>query len=215
MTQLNTEKRMSNTRVLIVEDDPVIASDIEICLLSMDYFVCGKAYKVSRAHDMLSTTYPDIVLLDINLSGGQEGIDLGRMINETYQIPFIFLTSYADKNTIQEAKQVQPWGYIVKPYNPKDLFATLEIALFNHAQNRKKNIETLSLEKLNEKLYPSVLTQREYDLWLLLIEGYSNQKIGEQLFLSINTIKSHLKTLYLKLGVNSRTAAIKEFMDLT
>jgi DNA-binding NarL/FixJ family response regulator len=206
---------MSNTRVLIVEDDPVIAADIEIYLQSMDYFVCGKAYKMSRAFDLLSTTYPDIVLLDINLSGGQEGIDLGRFINEKYQIPFVFLTSYADKNTIQEAKQVEPAGYIVKPYNEKDLFAALEIALFNHAQSRKKNIRTLSFEKLNEKLYPSVLTQREYDLLLLLIEGYSNQQICERLFLSINTIKSHLKNLYLKLGVNSRTAAIKQFMDLT
>jgi DNA-binding NarL/FixJ family response regulator len=206
---------MANIRVLIVEDDPVIAADIETYLLSMDYFVCGKAYKISRAHDMLSTTYPDIALLDINLSGGQEGIELGRIINEKYHIPFIFITSYADKNTIQEAKQVQPWGYIVKPFNPKDLFATLEIALFNHGQNRKKNIKTLSLEKLNEKLHPSVLTQREYDLWMLLIEGYSNQKICDELFLSINTIKSHLKNLYLKLGVNSRTGAIKQFMDLT
>ena len=94
---------MANIRVLIVEDDPVIAADLEAYLLSMDYFVCGKAYKISRAQDMLSTTYPDIALLDINLSGGQEGIELGRIINEKYHIPFVFITSYADKNTIQEA----------------------------------------------------------------------------------------------------------------
>jgi AmiR/NasT family two-component response regulator len=100
-------------------------------------------------HELSSNT-PDIVLLDINLGSNIDGIDIAEIINKRYQIPFIYLTSYADRSTVDRAKHTRPMGYIVKPFDERDLFTTLEIALFNFSQAQPK-IE-LSLDHLNTKL---------------------------------------------------------------
>jgi DNA-binding NarL/FixJ family response regulator len=206
---------MSQIRVLIVEDDPVIAADIAQCLQTLDYAVCGKAFTMTKARHLLDISYPDIVLLDINLNGKQEGIDLAKEIREKYKIPFIFLTSYADKNTIREAKLVQPAGYIVKPFDEQDLYAALEIALFNHSQKQKGLFADLKMETINKKLGATMaLKEREFELLAFIIEGYTNPQIAEKMFLSVNTIKTHMKNLFFKLDVSSRTAAINRVHEL-
>jgi DNA-binding NarL/FixJ family response regulator len=206
---------MSQIRVLIVEDEPVVATDIAQCLEDLDYEVCGKALTVARAHHLLETTYPDIALLDINLEGKQEGIELAKLIREKYNIPFVFLTSYADKNTIREAKLVHPSGYVVKPFDEQDLYAALEIALFNHSQQQKGLFAELKLEVINKKLGETMaLKQREFELLLYIIEGHTNPQIAERMFLSVNTVKTHLKNIFFKLDVSSRTAAVNRVRDL-
>ncbi len=206
---------MSQIRVLIVEDDPLIATDIAQCLEDLDYAVCGKAFTIARAHHLLETSYPDIALLDINLEGKQEGIDLAKIVREKYKIPFVFLTSYADKNTIREAKLVQPAGYIVKPFDEQDLYAALEIALFNHSQKQKGLFAELKIETINKKLGATMaLKPREFELLSFIIEGYTNPQIAEKMFLSVNTIKTHMKNLFFKLDVSSRTAAMNRVHEL-
>jgi DNA-binding NarL/FixJ family response regulator len=206
---------VSQIRVLIVEDDPVIAADIAQCLQSLDYAVCGKAMTLAKAHFLLETTYPDIVILDINLEGKQEGIELARKIKEKHHIPYIFLTSYADKNTIREAKLVQPSGYIVKPFDEQDLYATLEIALFNHSQKQKGLFADLKMDVINKKLSALMaLREREFEVLTFIIEGYTNQQIADKMFLSVNTIKTHTKNLFYKLDVTSRTAAVNRVREL-
>jgi DNA-binding NarL/FixJ family response regulator len=204
---------MSQIRVLIVEDEPVVATDIAQCLAALDYIVY-KALTVAKAHHYLETAYPDIALLDINLEGHQEGIELARLIREKYHLPFVFLTSYADKNTIQEAKKAQPSGYIVKPFDEQDLYAALEIALFNHAQSNKGLLATLTIEQVNKKLDETMaLKPREFEALVFIIEGHTNPQIAEKMFLSVNTVKTHLKNLFSKLDVNSRTAAVNRVRD--
>jgi DNA-binding NarL/FixJ family response regulator len=205
---------MSQIRVLIVDDEPVVASDIAQCLEDLDYSV-SKALNVPKAQYYLETAYPDIALLDINLEGKQEGIELARLIRDKYRIPFVFLTSYADRNTIREAKLVQPAGYIVKPFDEQDLYAALEIALFNHAQMQKGLFAALNMDIINRKLSETMaLKQREFEVLQFIIEGHTNPQIAEKMYLSVNTIKTHLKNLFFKLDVTSRTAAVNRVREL-
>jgi CheY-like chemotaxis protein len=95
---------MSMLKILIVEDEPVIAENISIYLNNNDFEVSAIAYDAEEALEQLQHNTPDAVILDINLASGQDGIDIARQINEQYHIPFLFLTSYSDKTTLERAK---------------------------------------------------------------------------------------------------------------
>ncbi|MEO8111078.1 MAG: response regulator [Ginsengibacter sp.] len=204
---------MSEIRVLIVEDEPVIAENIAHYLNNNDFKVCGIAYDDEDAKRVLENEAPDAVILDINLESELNGIDIAELINSRYHLPFIFLTSYADKETIEKVKMVKPWGYIVKPFNEKTILASLEIAISNHAQANKIGQPDISLEKINRHLL-SPLSDREFDVLQLIYDGNTNQQIAEKLFVSINTIKKHINNAYLKLDVESRTSAIVRLREL-
>ena len=90
---------------------------------------------------------PDAAILDTNLESEKDGIEIARLINDKYQLPFLFLTSYSDKDTLQRAKAVNPSGYIVKPFNEKTLLASLEIAISNHLSNINQKLPSLVIEK--------------------------------------------------------------------
>jgi len=200
-------------RVLIVEDEPLIAENLAMYLNNNDYEVAGIAYDFEEGMHHLKEGKPDIVLLDINLEGKQDGIDLGKYIHEKLGIPFVFLSSYSDKNTLDRAKQVQPSGYLVKPFHEKTLLTTLEISLANFAGfSNAKNVD-LNLDAINSSLH-SPLSQREFEVLQLIYGGKTNQQISQELFISINTLKRHINNAYMRLDVNTRTTAIKKLRDL-
>lgn len=118
----------------IVEDDMIIADTISEMLEELGYKVLWHAPKYSRAIDLLDTLQPDLLLLDIQLTGKLDGIDLARVIKEQYQIPYIFLTANADAATIERAKAVNPMAYLTKPVTKKLVFSAIEIALSNYNQ---------------------------------------------------------------------------------
>ncbi len=200
-------------RVLIVEDEPLIAENIAMYLNNHDYEVAGIAYDYEEAISKLELEKPDIVLLDINLEGEQDGIDVGKFIHEKMGIPFVFLSSYSDKNTLERAKHVQPSGYLVKPFHEKSLMATLEISLSNFASDANYQNAELHFDKINSKL-SNPLSQREIEVLTLIYSGKTNQQIIQELFISINTLKRHINNAYMRLEVNSRTTAIKKLREL-
>ena len=204
---------MDEIKVLIVEDEPVIAKNISMYLNNNDFVVSGIAYDDEEAMIQLQTNTPDAVVLDISLDSMKDGIDIAHYINSHNKIPFIFLTSYADKETIEKAKQVEPAGYIVKPFNEKTLLATLEIAISNHAGKTNALSPSLDLQKLNRHLL-STLTEREFDVLQHIYNGKTNHQIAEILFVSVNTIKAHIKNGYLKLDTSSRSTTIKRLREL-
>ncbi|MBK7697083.1 MAG: response regulator transcription factor [Saprospiraceae bacterium] len=200
-------------RVLIVEDEPLIAENLAMYLNNNDYEVAGIAYDFEEGMLSLKEGKPDIVLLDINLEGKQDGIDLGKYIHEKLGIPFVFLSSYSDKNTLDRLKQVQPSGYLVKPFHEKTLLTTLEISLANFAGfSNPKNVD-LNLDAINSSLH-SPLSQREFEVLQLIYGGKTNQQISQELYISINTLKRHINNAYMRLDVNTRTTAIKKLRDL-
>jgi DNA-binding LytR/AlgR family response regulator len=122
---------MSQVKLLIVEDEMIIANDMKLMLEAIGYEACGIAKSAERALAELAEKKPDLVLIDINLGKGMEGIELGRMVHEKFHLPFIFCTSYSDTRTVAEAKQVLPNGYLLKPFTKDDLYVAIEIALLN------------------------------------------------------------------------------------
>jgi len=122
------------SRVLVVDDEAIITMQLEEKISSMGYKVVGMASSGEDAIAKARTTRPDIVLMDIVMPGKTNGIAAAKVIHDELSIPVVFITSYADDKIIAEVKQVNPYGYIVKPFNELELKATVELALF-----RKKN----------------------------------------------------------------------------
>ena len=208
-----TNQVMSEVRVLIVEDEPVIAENISMYLNNNNFVVSGIAYDDQDALHELSHNTPDAVLLDINLDSDNDGIDLANKIKSDFRIPFIFLTSYADREILNRAKTTEPWGYIVKPFNEKTILASLEMAISNFARQANLHVPVLSLEKINKHLL-SQLSQREFDVLQLIYEGKTNQQISDKICVSINTVKKHINSSYLKLDAATRSGAIARLRQL-
>ena len=198
---------MSDIKILIVEDEPLIAEDIAAVIERNEFMVSAIVYSKADAIEELDHNLPDMVLLDINLNGEMDGIEIAEKINSHYNIPFIYITSYSDKLTLEKAKFTEPSGYIVKPFNEAALYSTLEIALYNHAQKNKRRFPDLSLNKINQYLEDPV-SEREFTLLQLIYDGKTNKQIAESLFISANTVKKHINNTYLKLDVTSRATAI-------
>lgn len=204
---------MSEFRILIVEDEAIIAKNIAVHLTNGDFMVSGIAYDDEEALQQLQQNPPDAVLLDINLGSPVDGINIAEYIRRECLIPFVFLTSHADKDTLERAKKVEPWGYVVKPFNEKTLQATLEIAIYNFTQRSRQQAPIINFQKINKHLLSSV-SEREFDVLQLVYEGRPNREIAAILFISMNTVKKHINSAYLKLDVNSRSGAIARLRDL-
>lgn len=191
--------------ILIVEDEPLIADDIELTLENNHYECVGKAYTSTQALDMLLNRSPDIVLLDISIKGDKDGIMIAEIIRAKYRIPFIFITSYSDAITLERAKHTLPYGYIVKPFKDKDLLATIEMAMYRYSKENNSN----SLDKLAiESKFKLKITTMEYEVIKLIWEGKSNITISNVLYVSINTVKTHVRNVFEKFDVKSRNEMI-------
>ena len=204
---------MDEIQILIVEDEPVIAENIAHYLNNHDFKVCGIAYDADEAKMFLENGTPDAIVLDINLAGETDGLDIAAYVNLYYHIPFILLTSYADRETLEKAKKVKPWGYIVKPFNEDTLLASLEMAISNFAQTHNRDQPEPRFEKINKHLISQV-SEREFQVLKLIYDGKTNQQIADALFVSVNTVKKHINSTYLKLDVLTRTTAIARIREL-
>lgn len=122
---------MSGKRILIVEDEFIIAANLRQVLVDLGYDVIGHAFDAQEALDLLRQNVVDLVLIDIRLGSGMDGIELAALIRAESAVPFVFLTSHGDSNTVSRAKEVHPAGYLLKPFNKAEVFATLEIVLAN------------------------------------------------------------------------------------
>ncbi len=122
---------MATIKIGIVENEIIIARTIQSTLKQLGYLHCGPADTYSDAIEMIENEKPDLLLLDINLTGARDGIDVAGVTNEKYKIPFIFLTAIADEDTLNRARAVKPHAYILKPFSKEELFMAIEIALSN------------------------------------------------------------------------------------
>lgn len=124
---------MEKVRILVVEDEIVVAIALVEMLEDLGYEVCDNAIGYSEALEVLQEDVPDLALLDITLGGAKSGIDLAKHIREQYNMPIIFLTSHHDKETVQRAMAAKPNGYLVKPFKEEDLYTSIEAALVNYS----------------------------------------------------------------------------------
>ncbi len=130
---------MGEAKILIVEDELIVAHDIKSKLSKMDYDVVGIAHRGQKALELALEKKPDLILMDIKLSGELDGIETNRLIQEKMDVPVIYLTAYGNKAILDRATETKPYGYLVKPFKVKELNGTIMTTLYRH--NFEKQIE--------------------------------------------------------------------------
>lgn len=128
---------MPQEKILIVEDEKIIAHDLRMRLEKANYQVLAECGDYSEVKALLKKDIPDLVLMDIVLEGEKDGIGISVELLQEYGVPTIFLTAYADEETLERAKSAQPLGYIVKPFKDRDLYTTIEIGLYKAKVDRQ------------------------------------------------------------------------------
>ncbi len=134
------------TRVGIVEDELLVADNIAEALTEMGYIALEPAISYMEALTMIANERPDVLLLDINLVGKKDGIELAEKIKEDYDIPFIFLTANSDPITVDRVKKLNPPAFLVKPFSKEALYSSIEICLHNYSLQRSKQTELVDKE---------------------------------------------------------------------
>lgn len=123
---------MSKAKIMVVEDEIIVANDIKIILEMTGYSVTALVSSGEKAIQEAEISQPDLVLMDIMLKGDINGIEAAEQIRDRFQIPVIYLTAYADDDTLQRAKITEPYGYIIKPFQERELKTNIEMALYKH-----------------------------------------------------------------------------------
>ena len=149
---------MGKPAIFIVEDEAIVANDIMETLKGLGYTVSGIAKSGEIAVEKIKEMKPDLVLMDIHLAGEMDGIEAAGRIHVLCNIPVIYLTAYADPALLERAKVTVPYGYVLKPYDERELYSVIEMALYKHKierqlRERDDTIRTL----LNATDNPSLL----------------------------------------------------------
>ena len=133
---------MEKRKILIVEDEYITAEDIKEKLKSVGYKVIGIASTYNKVLELIDNNMPDLVLMDIKIKGDKNGIETANYVRRHYDIPIIFLTAFSDKKLIEQVKNTEPYGYIIKPFTKEGLYSNIEIAL-NKDQRIKYRYQVL------------------------------------------------------------------------
>jgi len=165
---------MTEIKILVVEDELIAAESLALDLKRLGYKVIGIVDSGEKAINKTDKTKPDLVLMDIMLKGEVDGIAAADKIYNTFAIPVIYLTAYADANTLERAKNSSPYGYLVKPYKAVELNSTIQVALQKYQEEQQIQAQ-LAQEKDNSLLKSRALAVASHDLRnpLTNILGYS------------------------------------------
>lgn len=128
---------MSKTKILVVEDESIVAMDIKQRAEGLGYEVIGITPSGEEALEIIREDPPDLILMDIVLKGKIDGIEAAQRIHDNYDIPVLYLTAYSDEETLKRAKITEPFGYIIKPFEDRELHSSVEIAIYKHEMDRK------------------------------------------------------------------------------
>lgn len=128
---------MNKAKILVVEDEIIVALDIEAKLKKLGYSVCATVEDGAEAINKAAELQPDLVLMDIHLQGSTNGIEAAREIYDKFNIPSIYLTANSDQNTFERAKETEPLAYLIKPFRKKDLNNTIELSLSRYKAEKK------------------------------------------------------------------------------
>lgn len=128
---------MSNVKILVVEDESIVAMDIKHRAEGLGYSVTGITPSGEGAIQKAAETLPDLVLMDIVLKGDMDGVEAAQRIRDTLDIPVVYLTAYSDEKTLKRAKVTEPFGYIIKPFEDRELHSAVEVALYKHKMESK------------------------------------------------------------------------------
>ena len=209
-------------KILIVEDNVIIADDMQSMLEEIGYEIVDNVIVYEQAEEVLRTKEVDLVLIDIILASDKTGIDLGKHIRENYDIPFIFVTSNSDRATVENAKTVKPNGYLVKPFEQQDLYTSIEIALSNFTSSNRANRPTGEADTSegvasNALMKDSIFVKKQHLYYRIQFDDIQFIK-ADNVYLEVNTkdkkflVRSPLKDYLEKLPKNKFYRAHKSYI---
>jgi two-component system, response regulator PdtaR len=142
---------MADTSIILVEDEIIVAADVKNRLENMGYSVLGIFDTGEEAIEKVGELKPNLVLMDIVLKGEMDGIDAALKIRELFNIPIIYLTAYSDEKTLERAKITEPFGYVLKPFEDREIQSAIEMAIYKHQMEKKLKESEEKYRKLVEK----------------------------------------------------------------
>ena len=198
---------MEQNTIIIVEDDEITALNLKLSLQKHGYNIIAMCDNAQDAKKEIETYKPNLIIIDISLQESNDGIELAKIIRERYGIPFIYLTSYSDDEIISQAKQTEPYGYIVKPFDPSSLHATIQMAIFKfdveHQRNEEIEAQKVDKKNLDKLLYSKRATDKPV---IKFGDGYHLDISKDEIFYNNEKIKltkkehAILRLLVAKLG---------------
>ncbi|MCX6879569.1 MAG: PAS domain S-box protein [Verrucomicrobia bacterium] len=154
---------MNQSRILIVEDEAIVAADLAVRLTHLGYHVLGAVPNGEQALALAAEILPDLVLMDIHLQGATDGITAAQELRSALRLPVVFLTAYGEGITFQRAKEAEPYGYILKPFEDRELRIVIEIALYKHQAER-------SIRESEER-HRTIIETAMDGFWLVDVQG--------------------------------------------
>src|SRR5659263_4883 len=167
---------MESKRVLVVEDESIVALEIQDRLMGFGYLAVI-ASSGEEAIKKAGQFHPDIVLMDIMLKGGMDGIEAAGRIRKSMDVPIIYLTAYSDENTLQRAKNTAPFGYLIKPFQARELNVSLDMALYKHDMERRLKESERWLTATLKSISDAVITTDQKGI-IRLINPYAEALTG-------------------------------------
>jgi len=152
---------MQKHTIIIVEDDEITALNLKLSLQKHSYDIIAICDNAMDAKEQIKTFKPNIIIIDISLQESNDGIELAKIIRKKYGIPFIYLTSYSDDDIIAQAIKTEPYGYIVKPFDPSSLHATIQMAIFKFDMENKRSEEIQNANLNKDELEKLLYTKRD------------------------------------------------------
>ena len=148
-----------SAEILIVEDEWIVAEDIKRSLQHHGYTVSNIIPSGEEALEMVEEKRPDLILMDIMLKGDMDGIEAASQIHSRFDIPVVYLTAYADEKVLHRAKYTEPFGFILKPFEERELNSSIEITLFKHRMEKKLKESEVRYRTLFETMAQGVIYQ--------------------------------------------------------
>jgi PAS domain S-box-containing protein len=164
-------------KVLIVEDEVIVARNLADRLTRLGYVVSGTAFSGEEAIDQVAEKEPDLVLMDIKLQGEMDGVAAAGEIRTRFDIPVVYLTGYADGPTLERAKVTEPFGYILKPFQVRELQSTIEMALYKHAAEKRLRESESQFRRLFEQSNDAIFIHT-FDGEIVDVNGRACEMLG-------------------------------------
>jgi DNA-binding NarL/FixJ family response regulator len=216
-----TEQKL---KIVLADDQVLFTEGLSTFLRNYaeDMIVCGIACNGKEAVALTDQHHPDIILMDVRMPG-MDGVEAVRLIKQKYpDIKIIMLSTYHEDELVRSALLAGASGYLLKAISPTELITAIRSLKNNLIQISPELVQNMvqsiynyeESKQIDEKVFPSLkwlntLSKREREIFTLIATGYENEQIVEKLFLSPQTVKNHVSTIYSKLGVKDRFEIIR------
>lgn len=182
---------MTEKKILIIEDELIVAENIAAVLEEQGYRIAGIADRSTTALSLFRENQPHLIICDIHIKGRLNGIETAKTITALEPVPFLYLTAYADEATLNEAAATDFEAYLLKPFVPAQLTVAVKLALERFYTKHPQRVKLIAPGK------------RELEILELVASGKSSGEIAAQLYLSIHTVNTHRKNLMNKYDAQS------------